>query len=116
MKKSKSSSGGSEELPADIHERVVADFGIEQAEAIYRHLLGRIPEGLPNGARPRHLRCILHLADGDRERLDEYIEMCLTDPRDVMVHAEDERPYGASLKRLRDFSKPFGEAERRRKP
>ena len=80
----------SNEVPNDIRQRVIADFGPELANDIYRYLLDRIPDGLPNGTRPRHLRCILYLAKGDRTLLDRYIEMCLQDPRDVMLNAEYE--------------------------
>ncbi len=62
----------------------------EEADEIYRYLLSRIPDGLPNGTRPRHLRCILYLANGGRDLLDEWIKMCLQDTRDVMLHAEYE--------------------------
>ena len=54
------------EVPNDIRQRVIADFGPDLADDIYRYLLDRIPAGLPNGTRPRHLRCILYLAKGDR--------------------------------------------------
>src|SRR5262249_7105936 len=70
----------SDEVPDDIRQRVIKDFGPELADGIYRYLLDRIPDGLPHGTRPRHLRCILYLAKGDRTLLDRYIEMCLQDP------------------------------------
>lgn len=101
-------------IPSDIRERVVADFGAEQADAIYRYLLDRIPDGLPNGTRPRHLRCILYLAQGDRALLDRYIALCLEDTRDVMVAAEYETGPRLGLVRKRDFGKPFDQASRRR--
>jgi hypothetical protein len=99
-----------DDLPSDIRERVVADFGAEQADAIYRELLERIPDGLPNGTRPRHLRCILYLAKGDRALLDRYITLCLEDTRDVMVAAEYQTGPRMGLVRKRDFSKPFDQA------
>lgn len=97
----------SDEVPGDIRQRVIRDFGPEVAEDVYRDLLASIPEGLANGTRPRHLRCILHLADGDRTRLEQYIEMCLQDTRDVMLQAEYETR-GKKLVRLRDFNQPDG--------
>lgn len=98
-------------MPADIRQRVAADFGPEQADGIYRHLLDRIPEGLPNGTRPRHLRCILFLAKGDRVLLDRYIEMCRQDTRDVMLNAEYEAGLNSELVRVRDFARPFDQAQ-----
>src|SRR5262245_25124925 len=99
----------SDEVPDDIRLRVIKDFGPELADDIYRYLLDRIPDGLPNGTRPRHLRCILYLAKGDRTLLDRYIEMCLQDTRDVMLNAEyatDANARGRFV-RVRDFGKPF---------
>lgn len=99
-----------DELPGDIRQRVAVDFGTEQADEIYCYLLDRIPEGLPNGTRPRHLRCILHLAQGDQQKLDEYIEMCLLDPRDVMSLAEYKIDNIDDYIRTRDFSAPFDQS------
>jgi hypothetical protein len=96
-----------DEAPDDIRQRVIEDFGPGVADNVYRYLLDRIPEGLPNGTRPRHLRCVLYLANGDRTLLDRYIEMCLQDTRDVMLNAEYETDSNARLVRVRDFEKPF---------
>jgi hypothetical protein len=100
-----------DEIPSDIHERVVADFGAEQADVIYRDLLDRIPDGLANGTRPRHLRCILYLAKGDRALLDRYIALCLDDTRDVMLAAEYDTGPRLGLVRKRNFAKPFDQAQ-----
>lgn len=97
----------SENLPNDITQRVLEDFGDEHATRILQHLIDRIPGGLANGTRHRHLRCILYLSEGDEVRLDEYIKMCLQDTRDVMLSAEYELE---GLVRKRDFDKPFGKA------
>lgn len=98
-------------VPDDIRRRVSEDFGAQRAEEVYRYLLDRIPDGLPNGTRPRHLRCILHLAKGDRALLERYIELCLQDTRDVMLQAEYEVGPRLGLVRVRDFRKPFGRCE-----
>jgi len=96
-------------IPPDILEHVKDDFGRDAACDTYRYLLTKVPDGLPNGTRPRHLRCILFLAEGDRARLDEYIQMCHRDPRDLILEAEyamvDEK-----LVQVRDFNRPFPEA------
>jgi hypothetical protein len=107
MTKPKNRISKSDEVPNDILQRVIADFGPELADDVYRYLLDRIPDGLPNGTRPRHLRCILYMAKGDRTLLDRYIEMCLQDTRDVMLNAEYETDSNARLVRVRDFGKPF---------
>jgi hypothetical protein len=114
---SESTSGHSEAagLPEDILARVREDFGPERADEVYRYLLDRVPDGLPNGTRPRHLRCILYLAQGDRALLDRYIELCLQDTRDVMLQAEYETRRGSDLRRVRDFAKPFDQARLRRR-
>ena len=107
MTEPKNQKSKSNEVPNDIRQRVIADFGPELANDIYRYLLDRIPDGLPNGTRPRHLRCILYLAKGDRTLLDRYIEMCLQDTRDVMLNAEYETDSNVRFVRVRDFGKPF---------
>ena len=110
MAKPASGKSESDELPDDIRQRVIHDFGPELADEVYRCLLDRIPDGLPNGTRPRHLRCILYLAKGDRTLLDRYIEMCLQDTRDVMLQAEYEMESAAGFARVRDFARPFGQS------
>jgi hypothetical protein len=107
MAKQGNGSCASDAVPDDIRQRVVDDFGPERADEVYRHLLARIPPGLANGTRPRHLRCILYLANGDRARLDQFIELCLQDTRDVMLQAEY-KTQGSKLVRLRDFNHPDG--------
>ena len=111
MAKPASGKSESDELPDDIRQRVIHDFGQELADDVYRYLLDRIPDGLPNGTRPRHLRCILYLAKGDRTMLDRYIEMCLQDTRDVMLQAEYEMESAVGFVRVRDFGKPFGQSQ-----
>ncbi len=98
------------EVPNDIRQRILDDFGPERANNIYRYLLNRIPVGLPNGTRPRHLRCILYLAKGDKTLLDRSIEVCLQDTRDTMLQAEYETDSEKRLVRVRDFGKPFAES------
>ncbi|MCA9213210.1 MAG: hypothetical protein KDB27_09105 [Planctomycetales bacterium] len=46
-------------VPTDIRQRIVDDFGDEHATEVYDYLLAKIPDGLVNGSRSRHLRCIL---------------------------------------------------------
>ena len=111
MTEPKNQKSKSNEVPNDIRQRVIDDFGPELANDIYRYLLDRIPDGLPNGTRPRHLRCVLYLAKGDRTLLDRYIEMCLQDTRDVMLNAEYETDSNARFVRVRDFGSPFDRSQ-----
>jgi hypothetical protein len=111
MAKPASGKSESDELPDDIRQRVINDFGPELADDVYHYLLDLIPDDLPNGTRPRHLRCILYLAKGDQTMLDRYIEMCLQDTRDVMLQAEYEMESAAGFVRVRDFGKPFGQSQ-----
>lgn len=97
-------------LPSDIRERVAQDFGSEQADEVYRYLLNQIPDNLANGTRRRHLRCILYLAHGDRTLLDQFIDLCRGDARDVMLAAEYEEDPEGELVRKRDFEKPFAQS------
>ena len=100
-------------IPSDILQRIIDDFGDERASDILSDLTTRIPDGLANGTRPRHLRCIIHLANGDLEKLNDYIEVCLRDTRDVMFAAEYRQTgpgFGTKLERIHDFSRPFGES------
>jgi len=104
----------SDDIPADIRQRVVDDFGSQHADNVYEYLLDRIPDGLANGTRPRHLRCILYLAKGDRKLLDQYIDLCLSDTRDVMLQAEYDTDAKMRYVRRRDFAKPFNQSELKR--
>lgn len=114
MTRSPQQDATSDEIPADIRQRVVADFGPKIADDIYEYLLDRIPDGLANGTRPRHLRCILYLAKGDRKLLDQYIDLCLSDTRDVMLQAEYDTDAKLRSVRRRDFAKPFNQSELKR--
>jgi hypothetical protein len=88
------------ELPADIRARIVADYGAESlfeiTSELYRY---RGPE------RERVLRCILHLAAGDRPGLTDNLSLAQVDYRDVIWGAE----YAGGADRLRSFSEPFTE-------
>lgn len=97
------------ELPADIRERAAGDFGEHNADEVIEYLWSRIPERMPNSTQPRRFRCILHIAEGDRRRLEHGIELCLSDPRDVILTAEYEDRDGRHI-RMWDFSQPFSEA------
>lgn len=97
-------------LPADIAHQIKIDFGETKAAEVINYLLEKIPERMPNSAPARLFRCIVYLAEGDRDKLDQAIDLCVGDPRDVMFGAEYE-VQGSRCVRKRDFNKPFGKAE-----
>jgi len=100
-------------IPTDIYLRIENDFGPAAAKSVYQQLLTDVPEGLSNGTRPRQLRCIIHLANGDLEKLVYYTQICLKDTRDVMFAAEYRQTgpgFGTKLERIHDFNLPFGES------
>ncbi|MBK7898738.1 MAG: hypothetical protein KA603_03315 [Azonexus sp.] len=53
--------------------------------------------------RLRVLRCIIHLAKGNRERLLDALASARTDYRDVIYWAE----YEGGSRRIRDLTRPF---------
>lgn len=90
---------------SDIRERIEKEFGsfapavaeeLERFIESYRKLAGAHPGD-------RVIRCIVHLAEGNREHITHYIRTALGDPRDVMFWAE----YDKDEKRVRDFNMPF---------
>ncbi len=83
------------ELPDDVIARIEADFAEPRRAEVTEALLG-LPETTREQARVA--RCVLFVADGD---------LAHTDYRDAIVAAE----YDREDRRLRDLSRPFGEAE-----
>ena len=94
--------------PEDIRERIESEFGEQKTEVI--HLLDNAvlqTADLKNG---RIIRCILFLAGKDITKLKMNIRAAAADPRDVMYWAEYAN-HGQRAIRVRDFSRPFSEAE-----
>jgi hypothetical protein len=92
----------------DIIERIELDFGHKTPEAI-----SMLDDAISKAGHlndNRIIRCVLFLAEGDIEKLRKSIQAATSDPRDVMYWAEyiDHEQIG---KRVRDFNKPFSEAE-----
>jgi hypothetical protein len=52
------------------------------------------------------MRCVVFLSEGSLDKLETYIDMCLLDPRDVIVAAEYDVE-GDQYVRVRDFDAPF---------
>ena len=59
----------------------------------------------------RVLRCVLFLAEGSLEKLNNYIEIAKTDYRDVIFFAEYTEHDKKHPKQIRDFNRPFGQHE-----
>lgn len=91
-------------LPDDILDRIAADFDVTQRTEVTEALLA-----LAEVTREpwRVARCVLFVAGGDLGRFREMTELAQADYRDAVVAAEYDRWDG----RLRDFSRPFDEAE-----
>ena len=85
-------------LPADVVRKIAADFPNEP-QATVMALLAEYegPE------RPRVIRCIIHLAEGNTDKLLDFIASAKTDYRDVIFWAE----YDDSDQRIRNFNQPF---------
>ncbi len=59
----------------------------------------------------RIIRGVLFLADRDMQKLRLYIDAAIGDPRDIMFWAEYKNYDDQFPLHLRDFNKPFGQAE-----
>jgi hypothetical protein len=92
-------------FPKDIVTRIAGDFGESQVEDVCRRLAAGV-SGSGNGTRERHMRCVVFLSEGSLDKLETYIDMCLLDPRDVIVAAEYDVE-GDAYVRVRDFDAPF---------
>lgn len=86
-------------MPPDIV-RVIAAWSPGDRERLTRSLAPLL--ALPDG--PRVVRCVLHLGNGDVDRVAHYVAAALGDPRDVIWWAE----YDGGDVRRRDFSQPLG--------
>lgn len=93
-------------LANDIRQKLLDDFGAAEAASIEAEFQRfgetfRAAEGSPPS--DRLVRCIVHLAQGEREALSNRIRSALVDWRDVIRDAE----YTPSDERIRDFTLPF---------
>lgn len=70
--------------------KVCDDFGNQSDLALSRieRLAERFQEVYREPASPRIIRCVLHLASGDVDSLEQYIDTCLKDYRDIILWAE----------------------------
>lgn len=85
-------------LPADVAERLRADYPNEQL-ATLQALLSEYD----SKERARVVRSVVHLAEGNVDRLLHFIGCATTDYRDVIYWAE----YDRNDQRIRDFNQAF---------
>lgn len=92
----------------DIKERIETDFG-EKASEVYR-IFNKAFERADYLKSDRIIRCIVFLAGKDIEKLKEYIEVAIFDPRDVMFWAEYKNHGHNNPTLIRNFNLPFDQA------
>lgn len=92
----------------DIQERIETDFG-EKASEVYR-IFNNAFEQADYLQVDRIIRCIIFLAGKDIEKLKEYIEVAIADPRDVMFWAEYKNHGHDHPTLIRNFNLPFDQA------
>jgi hypothetical protein len=94
----------------DIENRIKTDYGEKSSEAF------KILEAAISKAdylnTDRVIRCIIFLSEKSIYKLKSYIEVAISDPRDVMFWAEytNHEEFGLE-KRVRNFNKAFKDSE-----
>ncbi len=90
----------------DILQKIESDFKESGDKAI--ELLDRAILKANYIRTDRVIRCILFLAKGDLKELNKFIELAISDTRDVMFWAEYEiLAESNNYRRVRDFNKTF---------
>ena len=92
---------------SDIRERIFSDFGNESVlviQALQTFLISN--EAFRS---ERLVRCIIYLADKKVDGIKKGIKDARMDWRDVLMAAEYENSKDTQPKRIRDFSRKFGE-------
>lgn len=85
-------------LPADVVSKIASDFPSDPLATVLALL-----DDYEGPERLRVVRCIVHLAEGNTDKLLEFIGSARTDYRDVIYWAE----YDGDDRRIRDFNQPF---------
>lgn len=85
-----------------IKAKIDAEFVPDQRDTA-TSMLHRLSTDLGVGDHSRVLRCVVHLAGRDLDRLELWSEQARKDWRDVIVEAE----LGDGPRSYRDFRKPF---------
>ena len=94
---------------SDIRERIFSDFGQESVKVIQALQTFLIAHEAFRSE--RLVRCIIYLADKKLDRLKKGIKDASNDWRDVLMAAEYENGKDSEPRRIRDFSRKFGEEQ-----
>ena len=89
------------ELPDDIREYIQISFPDD---------VTHIESALGSIESSRVARCVLHLSDGNLDKLERMHEASQQDWRDVIWWAEYDHPQNPEV-RIHDFNQPFGESK-----
>ncbi len=87
----------------DIEEKINRDFKPPDETALVLSVLGDFADRHPDLSIDRILRCIVFVADGDMNTLEQAIDLAKLDYRDLIVWAE----YDRDDNRIRDLTLPF---------
>jgi len=87
-----------EPLAADIETKLAHDYPAESLSAVSRSLAS-----YPGPERNRVVRCIIHLANGDPQRISHLVGVAAQDYRDIIYWAE----YDKEDDKILDFGNPF---------
>ena len=92
-------------INADIRKRVARDFGAGAPEVLgeLEQLSAAFREAGSSAPAARVIRCVVHLAKGNREDLRHYLQAARADWRDVIYWAEHDE----DGRRANDFGVAF---------
>ncbi|MEP2937554.1 MAG: hypothetical protein ABJM06_09475 [Gilvibacter sp.] len=93
-------------FPQDIYQKLQQDFGADYKKAL--QLLEPYAKREPEVSMRIH-RGIVYVANGNFEKLEQAIELALTDWRDLIMWAEYEGTSLDDAVRVRDFTRTFAE-------
>jgi hypothetical protein len=91
-------------LARDIWGKVNKDFETPEEAALALSVLADFVDQNRELSSDRLVRCIVFLADGDLDRLEEALDLAKKDYRDLIVRAE----YNEEDEHVRDLTHPFG--------
>ena len=86
------------EIPMDVSKKLEADF-----EPDYMATVRSLLDKYRGKERYRVIRCIIHLAEGDTDKLLHFINAANSDYRDIIYWAE----YDKGDQKAHDFNLPF---------
>ena len=90
-------------LARDIWGKVNKDFETPEEAALALSVVADFVEQNRELSSDRIVRCLVFLADGDLDRLEEALDLAKKNHRDLLVRAE----YNEKNDRVRDLTQPF---------